>query len=456
MTERYDLIVLGAGSGGLATAIRASSLGARVVLLDPAAELGGTCVNRGCVPKKALWFSGQLAHAQTLAVEFGFASKPGAIDWVYFCRMRERFIEGINERYAERLREKKIEVIHQAGRFTAAETIVLTDGRQLQSSNIVIATGARPKKLDLPGFALGLVSDDMFRLPALPERIAIVGGGYIAVEFASMLRALGVDVDMLVVEKLLKPFDSEVVEVLTHNLLSHGIHIDQHSAVTGLRQTPEGLVLDDEKTVPRGPYDSVLWAVGRVPNSEHLGLDAIGVATDKRGHIVVDDAQATSAPGVYAVGDVTANKALTPVAVAAGRRLANLLFGKVPFGKEPCGAMVARSKNIPSVVFADPPLAMVGLSEEQAREQHGEAVTVHRRQFTPMQFALVKRNEKTLMKLVCVGDDEHVIGIHLIGPGVEEMMQGFAVAMDLGLRKCDLDSTIAIHPTSAEELLSMD
>jgi glutathione reductase (NADPH) len=448
MTERYDLIVLGAGSGGLATAFRAASLGARVALLDPAAELGGTCVNRGCVPKKALWFSAQLAHAQALAVEFGFDSRPGALDWAHFCGLRTRYIDGIGQRYAKRLHEENIEVINQAGRFVAVETIALTDGRQLHAPHIVIATGGRPKKLDLPGFALGLVSDDMFTLPVLPARIAIVGGGYIAVEFAGMLRALGTEVDMLAVGKLLKTFDHDIVDALMHNLQAHGVQVDLQSAIKGLRRTPDGLVLEDEKAGSRGPYDAVLWAVGRVPNSEHLGLDVVGVSTDEKGHIITDDTQATIVPGVYAVGDVTTDKALTPVAVARGRRLADRLFASPP--------AFAHSENIPSVVFADPPLATVGLSEAQARERHGDAVSIHHRQFTPMPFALVKRDQKSLMKLVCVGEDERIVGIHLIGMGADEMMQGFAVAMNMGLRKGDLDGSIAIHPTSAEELLSMD
>lgn len=450
MTERYDLIVLGAGSAGLATAFRAASLGARVALLDPAAALGGTCVNRGCVPKKALWFSAQLAEAQKLAVEFGFESTPGTLDWPRFCKLRTQYIDGIHQRYAGRLQEKNIEVIQQAGNFLTAQTIALTDGRQLRSSHIVIATGARPKKLQLPGFELGLVSDDMFTLPALPGRIAIVGGGYVAVEFASMLRALGVEVDVLAVERLLKAFDSDVVDRLTQNLRAQGVRIDQHSAIRGVRRTPEGLVLDDEKSAPRGPFDAVLWAVGRVPNSEHLGLDVVGVATDARGHITTDDAQATSVPGIYAVGDVTAGRALTPVAVAAGRRLADRLFSGLP------NAPAVPEENIPSVVFTDPPLATVGLTEKQARERHGAAVTVHQRLFTPLPLALIDRHQQSLMKLICLGDDERIIGIHLVGMGAEEIMQGFSVAMNLGLRKGDLDASIAIHPTAAEELLSME
>jgi glutathione reductase (NADPH) len=227
-----------------------------------------------------------------------------------------------------------------------------------------------------------------------------------------------------------------------------GIRIDRGSDIQSVKRTADGIMLDDAKTGLRGPYDALLWAVGRVPNSEKLKLDAIGLGTDKLGHVLTDAKQNTSVHGVYAVGDITSHKALTPVAVAAGRRLADRLFG----GQ--ADAHLA-DENIPSVVFADPPLGMVGLTEEQARKQYGEAITVYRSEFRPMQWALVDRHEQSLMKLVCAGEDERVVGIHLLGPGTDEMLQGFAVAMTLGLRKCDLNAAVAIHPTSAEELLSM-
>ncbi len=448
MTASYDVIVLGAGSGGLSVAFRAARHGARVALVDPVLALGGTCVNRGCVPKKGLWFAAQLAQAQKLAVEFGFDAVSGTLNWAHFRGLRDRYIAGINERYAARLKKTQIDVVHQAGRFVAADVIELTDGSRLQAAHIVIATGARPRRLDLPGFDLGLVSDDMFSLDVMPRRVAIVGGGYIAVEFSGLLTALGATVDVLAIERLMKNFDVEMVDALREKMQAQGIHIDTHSEIKSASRTADGLMLDDANVGQRGPYDAVLWATGRVPNSDKLGLDTIGVATSKRGHVLVDARQKTSVAGIYAVGDVTQNKALTPVAVANGRRWADRLFGDRDDGD-------VDGDTVPSVVFSDPPLGSVGLSEEQARKQCGDAVKIYRSHFTPMQFMLVQRKEPSLMKLVCVGEDERVVGIHLLGPGTDEILQGFAVALKLGLRKRDLEAAVAIHPTIAEELLSM-
>ncbi|MGH8158276.1 MAG: glutathione-disulfide reductase [Rhodanobacter sp.] len=447
MTAGHDLIVLGAGSAGLATAFRAAQHGARVALLDPGA-LGGTCVHRGCVPKKALWFAAQLAQAQQLALEFGFASQPGPLDWEHFRGLRQRYIDAIDQRYAQRLPEAGVELLRQAGRFVATDTIELSNGRRLQAAHIVIATGARPRRLALPGFELGMVSDDMFALHALPRRVAIVGGGYVAVEFAGLLRALGSEVDVLAHDRLLRGFDAELVQALVQQMAVQGIRLDQHCAIQAAHRTPEGIVLDDA-VGSRGPYDAVLWAVGRVPNTEALGLDVAGVHIDDNGHVLTDGRQDTHVAGIHAVGDVTVRKALTPVAVAAGRRLADRLFGGQPEAQ-------LDYENIPSVVFAEPPLGMVGLTEEQARTRYGDAVRTHCSRFTPMQWALVGRKEQSVMKLVCVGAEEQVVGIHALGPGIDEMLQGFAVALKLGLRKRDLEATVAIHPTSAEELVLMD
>ena len=448
MTAGHDLIILGAGSAGLATAFRAVQHGARVALLDPGA-LGGTCVHRGCVPKKALWFAAQLAQAQQLALEFGFASQSGPLDWGRFRGLRQRYIDAIDQRYAQRLQEAGVELLRQAGRFVTTDTIELSDGHRLQAAQIVIATGARPRRLALPGFELGMVSDDMFALHALPRRIAIVGGGYVAVEFAGLLRALGSDVDVLAHGRLLQGFDAELVQALVQQMEVQGIRLDQHSAVKAAHRTPEGIMLDDASAGPRGSYDALLWAVGRVPNTEALGLDAIGMHIDDNGHVLTDGRQDTNVAGIHAVGDVTARKALTPVAVAAGRRLADRLFGGQPDAQ-------LDYENIPSVVFAEPPLGMVGLTEEHARSRYGDAVRTHCSRFTPMQWALVGRKEQSVMKLVCVGAEERVVGIHALGPGIDEMLQGFAVALKLGLRKRDLEATVAIHPTSAEELVLMD
>jgi glutathione reductase (NADPH) len=447
MTASHDLIVLGAGSGGLATAFRAAQHGARVALLDPGA-LGGTCVHRGCVPKKALWFAAQWAQAQQFAVEVGFASTPGPLDWERFREVRARYIDAIDQRYAQRLQEAGVQLIRQAGRFVLADTVELTDGSQLQAAQIVIATGARPRTLALPGFGLGMVSDDVFALQALPRRVAIVGGGYVAVEFAGLLQALGSDVEVLAHERLLEGFDAELVRALRELMEAQGIRVSLQSAVQAVHRGTDGILLDDAATGSRGPFDALLWAVGRVPNTEALGLASIGVGTDERGHVRTDAQQNTNVAGIHAVGDVTARKALTPVAVAAGRQLADRLFGGQPEAR-------LDYENIPSVVFSKPPLGMVGMTEEDAREQHGDAVTVYRSRFTPMQWALAGGHGRSLMKLICVGSDERVLGIHVLGPGADEMLQGFAVALKLGLRKRDLDATVAIHPTSAEELVLM-
>ena len=447
MAQVCDLIVLGAGSGGLATAFRAAHHGANVVLLDPAPP-GGTCVHRGCVPKKALWYAAQLARQQSLAREYGFDGSAGELDWDRFRQLRQDYVEGITVRYEERLRKTGVQRESSAGRLVDAGTVETSDGRRWQAPHVVIATGGRPRRLDIPGFELGWVSDDMFALRALPRRVAVVGGGYVAVEFAGLLRAFGCDVSLLVRGPLLAGFDAELTDALAERMQHDGIRLIRPIEVRAARREAQGLLLDGDDMDAGGPYDAVLWAVGRVPHTEGLGLEALGVALDRRGHVPVDDYQNTACPGVYAVGDVTDRKELTPVAVAAGRKLADRLFGGQPQAR-------LDYENIPSVLFSEPPLATVGLDEVQARERHGDAVRCYRSRFTPMQLALAGRREPSLMKVICMGEDERVVGIHALGPGADEMLQGFAAAMKLGLRKRDLDATVAIHPTSAEELVLM-
>lgn len=447
MAESFDLIVLGAGSGGLATAIRAARHGARVAMLDPGV-LGGTCVNVGCVPKKALWFAAQLAYAQELAGEYGFSSTPGSFDWEYFRQLRTDYIDGIKGRYQKRLDEVGVHWRREAGRFVSHDTIATSSGDELSAKQIVIATGARPHRIDVPGFELGLISDDMFALREQPRRIGIVGGGYIAMEFAGLLNALGSEVTVHARGRLLGGFDTEMVDELEQRMTAQGIRFSRDVQVRGLRQVDGQLMLDDVNSRDCGPYDALLWAIGRVPNTESLDLDAVGVTLGKHGRILVDGWQNTNVPGISAVGDVCENRELTPVAVAAGRRLADRLFGGKPDAR-------LEHEHIASVVFAEPPLAMVGMTEEQARALHGTDVRIYRTRFSPMQWAVAKHSGQTVMKLVCVGPDELVVGIHVLGLGAEEMMQGFAVAMKLGVRKRDLDDTVAIHPSSAEELVLM-
>ena len=445
MSERFDLIVLGAGSGGLSVAQHATRLGARVALFDPDA-LGGTCVNRGCVPKKAMWFAAQMADMHRLAADFGFETTPMRLDWARFRQLRDRYIAGIRNRYETRLHAAGIQVIAEAAHLLSADTVATATGLRASAPQIVIATGAHPRRLDVPGFELGMLSDDIFTLESPPQRIAIVGGGYVAVEFACVLHALGCMVDLLVREDLLSGFDIELVEVLSTQMQAHGIRIVRNTHVTAAHGQPGAITLETADGAEYGAFDALLWAVGRVPNSGGMGLEQVGVACDERGHVLVDAYQNTSVPGICAVGDVTDRKPLTPVAVAAGRALAERLVGGDPDAKFDDSA-------IPSVLFAEPPLGMVGLTERQARARHGDAVSVHSGRYTPLQWMVAGRSDQSVIKLVCIGADRKVVGIHVLGPGSDELLQGFAVAMQNGLYWRDLKAAIAIHPTAAEELL---
>ena len=445
MTERFDLIVLGAGSGGLTLAQRAAKLGARVALFEPR-ELGGTCVHRGCVPKKAMWFAAQFAQSQQLASAIGFTAPPATLDWTYFRKQRDRYIAGIAQRYAERLETANIRVIPAAAHFVAADTVAVDSGERFSAPQIAIVTGARPRQLDIPGFALGITSDGVFALDAAPARIGIVGGGYIAVEFACILHALGCDVELLLHKRMLEHFETDLVERLAQQMRARGIRIVSPIDIAAAHGKAGAVSLEDRAGGSHGVYDTVLWAIGRTANTEKLGLDALGVRRDAHGHVLVDAWQNTSVTGITALGDVTDRRALTPVAVAAGHALAERLFGGQPEARFDYEA-------IPTVAFAQPPLGMVGLTEAQAREQHGDAVRVHAGHFTPLQYWLAGQDAPSAMKLVCVGEDERVVGIHSLGPGTEELLQGFAVALRHGITRHELRSAVAIHPTAAEELL---
>ncbi len=442
-----DLVVIGAGSGGIATAVRAALHGARVTLFDPGA-LGGTCVNVGCVPKKAMWIAAELAGAQAIASELGLCAAPKPFDWAAFVERREAYIRNIHASYERRFAEVGVEWIAKRAQLVAADRVE-AGGRAYAARHVLVATGSRPSRPPLPGAELGIDSDGFFGLRAAPARVAIVGGGYIGVELAGVLHALGSAVSLFVRGgRLLGGFDAEAASGLTATMAAHGIDMRLRTNITGATRDDTGYRLQLEGGAEAGPFDELIWATGRDPASAGFGLEELGVALDGKGHVVVDAWQDTNVPGVHAVGDVTPAPALTPVAVAAGRRLADRLFG---------GQADARldAERVPTVVFSHPPVASIGLGEEEARRRHGEAVHVYRTRFRPMRNALAGREERTLMKLVCVGEDQRVVGIHLVGREVDEILQGFAVAMKAGARKRDFDDTLAIHPTSAEELVLM-
>ena len=445
MADDFDLIVLGGGSGGLAGAFRAAAHGARVALLEPSA-LGGTCVNVGCVPKKAMWLAAEVAGKLRQAQTLGFAVEAAPLDWSTFIAHRQRYIHNIHASYRRRLEESGIAVLPVRGTLIDAGRVRCSDGVVLQAANILIATGGHAFKPDMPGAELGGTSDDFFQWTQAPPRVAIVGGGYIAVELAGVLQALGSRVELFVRgPRLLEGFDTEITELLTEDYRQQGIVCHFSQPVTALHASGEQVEVGVGEA-RSGAFDAVLFATGRRANVDGLGLEPLGVALDEKRRIAVDARHATSVAGVHAVGDVTDNPALTPVAIAAARRLMDRLYG-------------ARRGNLldlnslPTVAFSHPPLAQVGLTEAAAREQHGEAVHVYRTSFRPMLHALADSPQRSLFKLVCVGEHRHVVGLHLLGEAADEMLQGFAVAIRRGITLEDLQDTIAIHPTSAEEVV---
>jgi glutathione reductase (NADPH) len=446
--KSFDLIVLGGGSGGLAAAQRAAEYGARVALFEPA-RLGGTCVNVGCVPKKVMWNAAEIGAALANAEAYGFDVAVRGHDWLHLKRGRDAYVERLNGVYRRNLDRKGIEVVTQRGAFASAHEVVDERGERYEAPHILIATGGYPKVPPIRGAELGITSDGFFELEARPRRIAIVGSGYVSVELGGVFRALGSEVVMFLrYDRVLRDFDTLLSDHLMAQMNAAGIEIVTSGvphAVSGVG--PFTLELEDGRRF--ADFDTVLWAIGRAPNTASLALERAGVAPTSSGHVPVDDYQNTQVPGIYGVGDVTGRSELTPVAIAAARRLADRVLGGQAERK-------LSYEVIPTVVFSHPPIGTVGLSESEALRRHpSEPVYTYTTEFVPMFYALGEHKPKTAMKLVVVGEDERVVGCHLIGPGADEMLQGFAVAVTMGARKRDLDDTIAIHPTSSEELVTM-
>ena len=447
MAEHFDLITVGGGSGGLAAAQRAAEYGAKVALIEPA-PLGGTCVNVGCVPKKITFNAASLAHAMQDARGHGFDVEVRGHDWAGFVSKRQVYIQRLNGIYERNLAKKGVEYIAGRGRFTDPHTVE-AGGRLLTGKHIMVATGGRPMVPGIPGHELGLTSDDFFRLESRPQRVAIAGSGYIAVEFAGVLRALGSEVTLLVrKDSVLRDFDEYLQEGLLRAMDEDGIRFVTQATPSALTRSRDGLVLATADGRSHGPFDALIWAVGREPSTDDLNLAAAGVSVDAKGFITTDKYQVTSVPHIYALGDVTGRAALTPVAVAAGRRTADRVFG----------GMAGRHLDysyIPSVIFSHPPIGTCGFSESAARRQFGDPVKCYTSEFVPLYNSMTDHKPKTRMKLVTAGADEKVVGCHILGPGADEMLQGFAVAIRMGATKQDFDDTVAIHPTAAEELVTM-
>jgi glutathione reductase (NADPH) len=450
MADEFDFVVIGAGSGGLAAAQRAAEYGAKVVIVEPA-PLGGTCVNLGCVPKKVMWNAADIADSLEDAAEYGFRlGSAEAHDWPLLKNKRDAYVSRLNGIYESNLAKRHIEVVRGRGSFVDGRT-VQAGGRALTAPHILIAVGGRPMVPAIPGAELGITSDGFFDLEKRPNRVAVIGSGYISIELTSILASLGAKATLVLRgHKALKDFDSMLGESMLKIMRDEGIEIVTGAWPQALERTVTG-ALDLEVRDGRRlmPFDAVIWAIGRVPAIDGLGLELAGVDLDEYGFIVTDKFQVTSGAGIYAVGDVTGRAQLTPVAIAAGRRLSDRLFGGQPDRH-------LDYNNIPTVVFGHPPIGTVGLTEDEARAQYGDAaVTLFRSGFVPMYHAMTTRKPRTDMKLVTVGPEKRVVGVHVIGPGADEMMQGFAVAMRMGATKKDFDDTVAIHPTSAEELVTM-
>ena len=448
MARDFDLLVIGGGSGGLAAARRASTHGARAAVVE-FDRLGGTCVNRGCVPKKVMWYAASLAHALDDAPDYGFDLARHGHDWQALVEKRAAYIERLNGIYADNL--ERDGVTHVRGHATMVDAhTVAVDGTQYTAERILVAVGGEPIVPDVPGAELGITSDGFFALDRRPERVAVVGAGYIAIELAGMLHALGARVSLVLRrEAALRSFDADLQEALMDTMRGHGIEIVTGATTERLERDGGGITLVAQDGRRLEGLDTVLWAVGRRPRTAGLGLDRAGVALDEDGYVPVDDWQDTAVPGIHALGDVCGRAELTPVAIAAGRHLADRLYGDRPDAR-------LEYENIPTVIFSHPPIGTVGLSEADARAEHGDdAVHVHRARFTPMYHALTSHKTPAVVKLVCVGDEQRVVGCHIFGHGADEMLQGFAVAVRMGARKADFDATVAIHPTSSEELVTL-
>jgi glutathione reductase (NADPH) len=445
--NRFDLLVIGGGSGGIAHARRAAEYGATVGVIEYG-PLGGTCVNVGCVPKKVMWYTASHAHHFAHAADYGFDVTVRGLDWPALKSSRDTYVRRLNGIYENNLDKSGVTTITGAARFIDAHTVAVED-EHYHADRIVVATGGQPIVPDIPGAELGITSDGFFELEDQPRRVLVAGSGYIAVELAGVFNGLGSETQIVVrKDSIIRSFDSMLGEQLMEAMQKDGVRIDTRVIPGSVEKTDDGLILHAEDGRSFGPVDCLLWAVGRSPNVASLDLGNAGVESDNRGFIPTDEFQQTNVETIFALGDVTGRPALTPVAIAAGRRLADRLYGGMD-GRH------LDYKLIPTVVFSHPPIGTVGMTEGAARAEYGDAVKIYSSGFTPMYYALGDKKQRSVMKLVVTGDDERVVGCHVIGEGADEMMQGFAVAMRMGATKADFDDTVAIHPSNAEELVTM-
>ena len=449
MVKEYDYIVIGGGSGGIASANRAAMHGAKVILFE-GKEVGGTCVNVGCVPKKVMWYGAQVAETlHRYAGEYGFDVTINKFDFATLKANRQAYIDRIHGSYERGFDSNGVERVYEYARFVDPHTVEVA-GERYTAPHILIATGGHALYPNIPGSEYGITSDGFFELDEVPKRTAVIGAGYIAVEVAGVLNALGSDTHLFVrKDRPLRTFDKDIVDVLVDEMAKSGPTLHTHANATEVvKKVDDSLTIsfDNGETIT---VDCLIWAIGRAANTSGFGLEKTGVKLTEKGTIYSDEFENTSVPGIYALGDVTGKLDLTPVAVKAGRQLSERLFNNKADAK-------LDYTDVATVVFSHPVIGSVGLTEEKAIAKYGaKNIKVYKSSFTPMYTALGDNRQPSTMKLVTLGEDEKIIGLHGIGYGVDEMIQGFSVAIKMGATKADFDNTVAIHPTGSEEFVTM-
>ena len=440
----FDMITIGAGSGGVASSRRAGSYGARVAICEEL-RVGGTCVLRGCVPKKLLVYGSQFAEGFADAAGFGWTVVPPSFDWPALIEAKDKEIGRLSQIYINMLKNSGVEIIDGHAALVDPHTVEIA-GRAYTAENILIATGSWPETPDIPGIEHVISSNEALDLEELPRRIVIVGGGYIAVEFAGIFNGLGSEVvELIRRDELLYGFDDDIRVALGQEMRGRGVELHSRTHVARIEKQGAGFTVVTTNG-RQFTADQVMYATGRAPNTKRLGLAEVGVQTNKDGAVVVDEWQRSSVPNIYAIGDVTDRINLTPVAIAEGRAIAESLFNNNPTKMD--------HENVPSAVFSQPPIGAVGLTEDHARRQYGE-VDLYLARFKPMKNTLSGREERTLMKLIVDPGSDRVLGCHMLGPDAPEIIQGLAIAVKCGATKQQFDQTVGIHPSAAEEFVTM-
>jgi glutathione reductase (NADPH) len=448
MSYDFDLFVIGGGSGGIATARRAAEYGAKVGVAEYD-RLGGTCVNRGCIPKKLMVYASHFPELFTDAEGYGWSAVKSQLDWPKMMSAVNNEVIRLNGIYGTMLDKSKVEFLHDRAKFIDHHTLQVGD-RTVTADKILIAVGGVPFRPELPGIEYALVSDDVFDLPTQPKKIVVLGAGYIGCEFAAIMNGLGTDVTQIIRSDLiLRGFDRDIRSTIQDGMIRHGVKLITNACDLSIEKTDNGvsvsITTQEGKSTIFADVVS-LAALGRKPNTANLGLENVNVKTHN-GAILVDANSQTNVANIYAVGDCTDNIQLTPVAINEGRVFADTMFGNKP--------RIMNYADIPTAVFTTPEAATVGLTEEEAREMYGDDIKIYRSNFRPMYYVLPNKQERTLMKLVVHPKTDRVLGAHMVGEHAAEIIQGVAIAVKMGATKADFDATVGIHPSSAEEFVTM-